>query len=108
MEPPDRIERGGDGAFLPATDVRGMLAGDHEAPVDLAQMAVALGAGFLGPDAEAAERPGDAVPAHRNAAEEFLAVLRRDLRAPVERAADALLGRQRGQLVRGFPAGVGP
>ncbi len=66
-----------------------------------------LRAGVLGPHAEAAERPRHAVPADRNAAEEFLAVLRVDLRAPFDRAADALLGRQRGQLVRGLPAGIG-
>src|SRR5678815_1435648 len=83
-----------------------MLAGDHEAPVDLAQVAVVGGAGLLGPHAEAAQRPGHAVPADRNAVEEFLAVLRMDLRAPVERAADSLLGGQRGQFIGGGPAGI--
>src|SRR6187549_3516617 len=73
MEPPDRIECGGDRAFLPAADVRGMLAGDHEAPVDLAQVAIVLGAGFLVPHGEAAERPGHAMPADRDPVEELLA-----------------------------------
>ena len=53
MQPADRIQRGGDGAFLPGGQVGGMLSREHDAAVDRAQIVVVLSARLIGPHAEA-------------------------------------------------------
>jgi hypothetical protein len=63
----DRVERGQNGTLLPGRKVGGVLTGESNSPVDVAQVLVMLLARFLGPPAEAAEHPGDPVPADRYA-----------------------------------------
>ena len=98
MQSADGIERGGDRAFLPAWNIRGVFAGEHDASIDRAQVLVVLAAGVLIPDPEAAEREGHTMPGDRDAIVEFAAVLRVDLRAVIERPLDPRVRRHRGEL----------
>ena len=49
MQPPDRIQRGQDRALLPGRQLGGVLAGEHDAAVDLAEIGVMLLARILRP-----------------------------------------------------------
>src|SRR5215475_10149093 len=67
VQPGDRVERREDRALLPGRNIRGMLAGERDAAVDGTQVAIVLLAHVVIPLAEAAEHPGHAMPADRNA-----------------------------------------
>ena len=72
----DRIERGQNRALLPGRNVEDVLAGQHDPPVDGAEILVMLLASAVGPPAKAAERPRIPVPADCNAVFVFSLVLR--------------------------------
>src|SRR5436190_15098875 len=100
MQPCDRIERGEHGALLPGRYVGGMFAGQHDPSVDGAEIVVVLLARSIAPLRKTAERRRLAVPAHRNAALEFLCVLRMDLRAEFHSLPDPFGRGERGPLER--------
>src|SRR5579859_560649 len=78
MQPADRVESGGHGAFLPAAEEGGVFAGEGNAPVDLAQIVVMRGARLVAPHAETSHGERRSMPRHRHAVIEFLVVLRVD------------------------------
>src|SRR5690242_4718857 len=78
MQPDDRIERREDRALLPGRQGGSMLAREHDAAVDLAEIFVMLRAPLLRPVAAAAERERHAMPGHRDAVLELAPVLRMD------------------------------
>src|SRR5581483_2541017 len=76
----------------------GMFACKHDAPVDLAQIAIVLLARRFRPFAAAAQRERHAVPCDRDAVLELGLVLRMNLAAELDRARHALIGRHGGEL----------
>src|SRR4051812_5934241 len=76
VQPTDRIERGENRALLPGWQRGGVLAGEHDASVDLAEILVVLRAPLLRPVAAAAERGRHPMPGHRDAILELSLVLR--------------------------------
>src|SRR5262249_1287156 len=99
VQPGDRIKRREDRAFLPCRQRGGVLAGEHDAAVDLAEILVVLRAPLLRPVAAATERKRHPMPCDRNAVLEFVLVLRMDRSAELDCAPDPLLRRHRGELV---------
>src|SRR5271163_820524 len=77
-----------------------MLAREDDAPVYGAQIVVVLGARFLGPHAETAEREGGAVPGDRNTVLELRGVLRMNAAAVLDCLGDSLLRRHGRELGR--------
>ena len=59
----DRVERGQNRVLLPGRNVGDVIAGQHDPPVDGAEILVMLLASAVGPPAKAAERPRNLVPA---------------------------------------------
>ena len=49
VQPRDGVERGENRAFLPHRDIGCVLAGEHDSPIDLAQVVVVLRPNFLRP-----------------------------------------------------------
>src|ERR1700723_3196836 len=80
-----------------------MLARQHDATIDGAQILVVLGPRLLCPAAKTAQRPGYAMPGHRDAMLIFGTVLGMNLRAPFDCLPDAFLRRQCRHLI-----GLGP
>src|SRR6266700_4323323 len=73
------VERRQHGTLLPGRQIRGMLASQRQAAVDLAEVLVVRVAGLLRPPAVTAVGPGNAVPTDRDAVLELLRILRMDL-----------------------------
>src|ERR1700688_364905 len=91
MQPADGVERRRDRSFLPTADVRGVLARQHDAAIDGAQIVVVIGAGIGGPQAEATHGERRSVPGHGHAVVELLRVLWVNLAAVFHRLAHPLL-----------------
>src|ERR1700684_2014369 len=98
MQATDGIHRRGESTPLPRRHIRGMLAREDDAPVYGAQIVVVLGASFLGPHAETAEREGGAVPGDRNTVLELSGVLRMNAAAVLDCLRDSLLRRHGREL----------
>src|SRR5580704_8498302 len=95
----NRVERGQNRTFLPGRNMGDVLTGEDDSPVDRAQVLVMLVACFLGPPAEAAEHPRNPVPADCYPVLIVGLVLRMDLCAILDRFLQAVLRRQRSELV---------
>src|SRR6266700_928136 len=87
------VERRQHGTLLPGRQIRGMLARQRQAAVDLAEVLVVRVAGLLRPQAVTAVGPGNAVPTDRDAVLELLRILRMDLYALAKDLAQTLFRR---------------
>ena len=76
-----------------------MFAGQHDTPIDLAEVTVVLAARLVRPIAAAAERERHPVPGHRDTVLEFAAILRVNGGPEFDRALDPLGRRHGGELV---------
>ena len=80
-----------------------MLAGEHDLPIDLAQVVVVLRPNFLRPVAGTSKGERYAMPCDGNAVLELRLVLRMNAGAECDGARHPFLGRHGGEFVRAKP-----
>src|SRR5258708_5787858 len=99
MQPRNGIERRQDRPLLPRRNVGGVLAGENDPAVDLAQIVVVLVPHFLGPASRTAQGEGHPMPGHSNPVFELGAVLRMNAGTELDRARHPVRRRHRGEFV---------
>src|ERR1700693_619618 len=100
VQPLHGIERRENGSLLPGRQIGGVLASEHDASVDCTEILVVIVECLVGPQAEAAQRPWNAMPRNRDTVVEFVGILRMDLGAPCNRLLHPFRRRQRRELER--------
>ena len=98
MQSTDGIKGRRHRAFLPASDIGGVLARQRDASIDRAQIVVVLRASLLAPRAEATHREWRAMPRHGDAVIELLLVLGMNPTAVIQSVPHAFVRRHGGEL----------
>src|SRR5258708_4101635 len=100
MQPRNGVERRQYRALLPRRNVGGVLAGENDPAVDLAQIVVVLVPHFIVPASGAAQGAGHPMPGHRDSVFELGAVLRMNAGAELDGARHPVRRGHRGEFIR--------